>query len=201
MSYSCDKINNSVSRHFQTKKNEIKIKNHYNYRRYSPNNNLNNINFKLTPNQETSLSGITNISVLKEKEQNFPYFSFPVKSLEEKDFENYFMKKNKKIFESPLIFNNKKISFQRQYDKQILEFTLFDDKVIFKDINRSYLQDEQSDDGDESSDEKIKYGKNFLFQELEESSKTFKENLKNNQEGTLLSRKIKFKNKEEKINK
>jgi len=135
-----------------------------------------------------------NITSFKEKEKfELAYFSFPVKSLEEFDVENYFMKKNKKIFESPTVINDKKISFQRQTDKKIMEFVLFDDKVIFKDINRSYLQDEESDDGDESSDEKIKLGQTLLFQELEESSKEIKEKVKNNSENSVLSRKIRFK--------
>ena len=74
-----------------------------------------------------------------------------------------------------------------------MEFVLFDDKIIFKDINRAYLQDEFSDDGNDSSDEKINEGKNLLIQELEESSKEVKENLKNNQERSLLSRPFRFK--------
>jgi len=193
MSYSCDKIINSISKHSHLKQKEGKSTYPYNYKRYSPNNNRIN-NMKLIPNQETSSSGTSNITSFKEKEKyEIPYFSFPVKSLEEFDVENYFMKKNKKIFESPTVLNDKKISFQRQKDKKILEFVLFDDKIIFKDINRSYLQDEESDDGDESSDEKIKLGQNLLIQELEESSKEIKENLKNNKENSLLSRKIKFK--------
>ena len=193
MSYSCDKIINSISKHSHLKQKEGKSAYPYNYKRYSPNNNRIN-NMKLIPNQETSSSGTSNITSFKEKEKyEIPYFSFPVKSLEEFDVENYFMKKNKKIFESPTVLSDKKISFQRQKDKKILEFVLFDDKIIFKDINRSYLQDEESDDGDESSDEKIKLGQNLLIQELEESSKEIKENLKNNKENSLLSRKIKFK--------
>ena len=193
MSYSCDKIINSISKHSHLKQKEGKSAYPYNYKRYSPNNNRIN-NMKLIPNQETSSSGTSNITSFKEKEKyEIPYFSFPVKSLEEFDVENYFMKKNKKIFESPTVLSDKKISFQRQKDKKILEFVLFDDKIIFKDINRSYLQDEESEDGDESSDEKIKLGQNLLIQELEESSKEIKENLKNNKENSLLSRKIKFK--------
>ena len=194
MSYSCDKIINSISKHSHLKQKEGKSAYPYNYKRYSPNNNRIN-NMKLIPNQETSSSGTSNITSFKEKEKyEIPYFSFPVKSLEEFDVENYFMKKNKKIFESPTVLSDKKISFQRQKDKKIMEFVLFDDKIIFKDINRSYLQDEESDDGDESSDEKIKLGQNLLIQELEESSKEIKENLKNNKENSLLSRKIRFKN-------
>ena len=193
MSYSCDKIINSISKHSHLKQKEGKSAYPYNYKRYSPNNNRIN-NMKLIPNQETSSSGTSNITSCKEKEKyEIPYFSFPVKSLEEFDVENYFMKKNKKIFESPTVLSDKKISFQRQKDKKIMEFVLFDDKIIFKDINRSYLQDEESDDGDESSDEKIKLGQNLLIQELEESSKEIKENLKNNKENSLLSRKIRFK--------
>jgi len=193
MSYSCDKIDNSTSKRFHLKQKEGKLVNNFNYRRYSPKNNMIN-NMRLIPNQETSSSGITNITSFKEKEKiEFPYFSFPVKALDECDVENYFMKKNKKIFESPSVLNDKKISFQRQKDKKIMEFDLFDDKIVFKDINRAYLQDEENDDGNDSSDEKIKLGKSLLYQEIEQSSKELKENLRNNQKDSLLSRKIRFK--------
>ena len=196
MSYSCDKLNNSISKNSQSKQKERKYSNAFTFRRYSPNNNKIN-NMTLIPNQETSSSGITNISIIKEKEKplDFQYFSFPIKPLEENNIENFFVKKNKKLFESPQDINNKKITFQRQKDKKILEFFLFDDKTIFKDINKAYLQDEKGDDGDESSDEKIKLGQALLFQELDESSKDLKENLKYNKGNELLSRKLRFKNK------
>jgi hypothetical protein len=195
MSYSCDKLNNSISKNSQSKQKERKYSNAFTFRRYSPNNNKIN-NMTLIPNQETSSSGITNISIIKEKEKplDFQYFSFPIKPLEENNIENFFIKKNKKLFESPQDINNKKITFQRQKDKKILEFFLFDDKTIFKDINKAYLQDEKVDDGDESSDEKIKLGQALLFQELDESSKDLKENLKYNKGNELLSRKLRFKN-------
>ena len=199
MSYSCDKLNNSISKNSQSKQKERKYSNAFTFRRYSPNNNKIN-NMTLIPNQETSSSGITNISIIKEKEKplDFQYFSFPIKPLEENNIENFFIKKNKKLFESPQDINNKKITFQRQKDKKILEFFLFDDKTIFKDINKAYLQDEKVDDGDESSDEKIKLGQALLFQELDESSKDLKENLKYNKGNELLSRKLRFKNKSKK---
>ena len=199
MSYSCDKLNNSISKNSQSKQKERKYSNAFTFRRYSPNNNKIN-NMTLIPNQETSSSGITNISIIKEKEKplDFQYFSFPIKPLEENNIENFFIKKNKKLFESPQDINNKKITFQRQKDKKILEFFLFDDKTIFKDINKAYLQDEKGDDGDESSDEKIKLGQALLFQELDESSKDLKENLKYNKGNELLSRKLRFKNKSNK---
>ena len=199
MSYSCDKLNNSISKNSQSKQKERKYSNAFTFRRYSPNNNKIN-NMTLIPNQETSSSGITNISIIKEKEKplDFQYFSFPIKPLEENNIENFFVKKNKKLFESPQDINNKKITFQRQKDKKILEFFLFDDKTIFKDINKAYLQDEKGDDGDESSDEKIKLGQALLFQELDESSKDLKENLKYNKGNELLSRKLRFKNKSNK---
>ncbi len=195
MSYSCDKLNNSISKNSQSKQKERKYSNAFTFRRYSPNNNKIN-NMTLIPNQETSSSGITNISIIKEKEKplDFQYFSFPIKPLEENNIENFFVNKNKKLFESPQDINNKKITFQRQKDKKILEFFLFDDKTIFKDINKAYLQDEKVDDGDESSDEKIKLGQALLFQELDESSKDLKENLKFNKGNELLSRKLRFKN-------
>lgn len=192
MSFSYNKINNSELKHSQSKKNERKVINPFSNKRNSPNiKPINNMN--LIQNQETSSSGITNITTLKEKEKEFPYYSFPIKPLEENNIENYFMKKNKKMFESPSMLNNKKISFQRQRDKTILEFDLFDDKMIFKDINKAYLQDEQNDDGGGSSDEKINQGKYLLFQELDQSSKELKQHLGINNDKGILSRKIKFK--------
>ena len=174
MSFSYDKINNSELNRSQIKSKEKKIINPFINKKNSPNiNTINNLNS--LQNQETSSSGITNITTLKEKEKEFPYYSFPIKPLEENNIENYFMKKNKKMFESPSMLNNKKISFQRQRDKTILEFDLFDDKMIFKDINKAYLQDEQNDDGGGSSDEKINQGKYLLFQELDQSSKELKQ--------------------------
>ena len=188
-SFSYNKINNSESKHSQTKKKEDKIINPFINKRYSPNiNTINNMN--LIP--ETTSSGITNITVIKEKEFDFPYNSFPVKPLEEKNIEDFFLKKNKKLFESQKILNNKKITFQRQKDKTILEFDLFDDKLIFKDINKAYLQDEHNDDGGESPDEKIKLGKSLLFQEINQSAKELKDNLIFNNDKAILSRKIKF---------
>lgn len=194
MSYSKNKKSNSVSRYSQTKLKENKIKKIYTHKKYSPNNNYIG-NMKLIQNDDSNSSGITNISIFKEKEKilNFPYFSFPIKSLDEYKIENYFLPKNKKIFESQKVVNNKKISFQRKKDKKILEFSLFDDKIIFKDINKAYLQDELSDDGDESSDEKIRIGKKILIQELEESAKDLQENLRLNKGKLLLSRRIRFK--------
>ena len=188
-SFSYNKINNSESKHSQTKKKEDKVINPFINKRYSPNiNTINNMN--LIP--ETTSSGITNITVIKEKEFDFPYNSFPVKPLEEKNIEDFFLKKNKKLFESQKILNNKKITFQRQKDKTILEFDLFDDKLIFKDINKAYLQDEHNDDGGESPDEKIKLGKSLLFQEINQSAKELKDNLIFNNDKAILSRKIKF---------
>ena len=94
----------------------------------------------------------------------------------------------------PNILNNKIITFQKQKNKEILEFSLFDDKFIFKDINKSYLQDEHDDDGSESSDEKIKDGRLYLTQELEDSAKELSKILKKNKDKNILSRRIRFKN-------
>ena len=96
----------------------------------------NNNRMKLISNQETPLSRKTNISIIK---------------------------KNKKICEIPKDINIKKITFQRQKDKQIMEFNLYNDKDIFKDINKAYLQDQKSDDGDDSPDEKILLEKQYYF--------------------------------------
>lgn len=195
MSFSNNKLDTFEFKRSQTKQKERKIINPFINKRYSPKNNKYN-NMNLIQNQETSASGITNITTFKEKEKefDFPYFSFPVKPLEEYNIDSFFIKKNKKVFESPKVINNKIITFQRKKDKQILEFPLFDDKIIFKDINKAYLQDEKNDDGDESSDEKIQIEKSLLFQELEQSSNELKESLGINKcNNTFLSRNIRFK--------
>ena len=105
------------------------------------------------------------------------------------------MDKNKKIYKENNIINNKIVTFQRQKDKKILEFNLFEDEMIFKDVNKAYLQDEHNDDGNISNDEQIKSDINLLLQELEDSSKELTENLKNNKQEAFLSRPIKFKKK------
>ena len=127
--------------------------------------------------------------------ENKNFFSFPIKPLEEKKIENFFLDKNKKIYKDNNIINNKIVTFQRQKDKKILEFNLFEDEMIFKDVNKAYLQDEHNDDGNISNDEQIKSDINLLLQELEDSSKELTENLKNNKQEAFLSRPIKFKKK------
>jgi len=67
--------------------------------------------------------------------------------------------------------------------------------MIFKDVNKAYLQDEQDDDGNISTDEKINSDINYILQELEESSKELTTNLKNNKKDISISRPIKFKKK------
>ena len=161
-------------------------------RRYSPiNTNITN-NLKLATNQDSTSIKDSEFPFLIEKE--FEYNNTPIKSKELAYLENYLLSKRKRLFKSPIIFNNKIISFQRQKDKNILEFPLFNDKLIFEDINNAYLQDEDSDNGSDSSEEKIKQGTNFLYQELKNSSIELQKYLSQNQKVPLLSRKIRFKN-------
>ena len=161
-------------------------------RRYSPiNTNITN-NLKLAPNQDSTSIKDSEFPFLIEKE--FEYNNTQIKSKDLAYFENYLISKRKRLFKSPIIFNNKIISFQRQKDKNILEFPLFNDKLIFEDINNAYLQDEDSDNGSDSSEEKIKQGTNFLYQELKNSSIELQKYLSQNQKVPLLSRKIRFKN-------
>ena len=75
-----------------------------------------------------------------------------------------------------------------------MEFPLFDDNSIFKDINKSYLQEEYSDDGSESSEEKINGAKLFLSQEIVDSIKKLSKSLQKNRGENLLSRRMRFKN-------
>ena len=170
--------------------------------------NIAKLNNKCIPTTFSNSSIATNISAVKDKEKDkfidksiknekdFSYnsYQYPIKTILEDSIENIFLSKQKIIYKSPKVFNNKIISFQKQKNKRILEFSLFDDKLIFKDINRSYLQDENNDDGSESSDEKINDGKLFLTQELEDSAKELSKNLKKNKDKKLLSRRIRFKN-------
>ena len=170
--------------------------------------NIAKLNNKCIPTTFSNSSIATNISAVKDKEKDkfidksiknekdFSYnsYQYPIKTIVEDSIENIFLSKQKIIYKSPKVFNNKIISFQKQKNKRILEFSLFDDKLIFKDINRSYLQDENNDDGSESSDEKINDGKLFLTQELEGSAKELSKNLKKNKDKKLLSRRIRFKN-------
>ena len=221
--FETNKIKMSFSANHKIKKNswnyidkkylDQKIHKYINYKRDSSKKeqcklNIANINNKFNSNTFSNSSINTNISIVKDKEKesnidkikyretNFPYSSYHshIKPIIEDNLENSFIPKQKIIYKSPSIINNKIISFQKQKNKQILEFSLFDDKLIFKDINRSYLQDEHEDDGSESSDEKIKDGKIFLTQELEDSAKELSKTLTKNKNKKMLSRRVRFKN-------
>jgi hypothetical protein len=150
----------------------------------------------LTSDSSSTKNTNINASIKKDKDL-LSYFSSELKPVIEEEnniLENKFISKKKKIYKPPTIIDKKQITFQRQSDKKVLEFSLFDDDLIFKDLNRSYLQDESSDDGDESSEEKINCGKLLLYQEIEESTKDLLNNLKKNQGEPILSRRMRFKN-------
>ena len=150
----------------------------------------------LTSDSSSTKNTNINASIKKDKDL-LSYFSSELKPVIEEEnniLENKFISKKKKIYKPPTIIDKKQITFQRQSDKKVLEFSLFDDDLIFKDLNRSYLQDESSDDGDESSEEKINCGKLLLYQEIEESTKDLLNNLKKNQSEPILSRRMRFKN-------
>ena len=180
-------IDRKIENYFQTERNTSqKESSHLNLKK------INNKNI-LTSFSNSSIT--TNISVTKEKDkekENSCHYS--IKPIVEDISENKFISKQKILYKSPNILNNKIITFQKQKNKEILEFSLFDDKFIFKDINKSYLQDEHDDDGSESSDEKIKDGRLYLTQELEDSAKELSKILKKNKDKNILSRRIRFKN-------
>lgn len=180
-------IDRKIENYFQTERNTSqKESSHLNLKK------INNKNI-LTSYSNSSIT--TNISVTKEKDkekENSCHYS--IKPIVEDISENKFISKQKILYKSPNILNNKIITFQKQKNKEILEFSLFDDKFIFKDINKSYLQDEHDDDGSESSDEKIKDGRLYLTQELEDSAKELSKIFKKNKDKNILSRRIRFKN-------
>ena len=180
-------IDGKIENYFQTERNTSQ--------KESSHLNLKKINNKNIPTSFSNSSITTNISVTKEKDkekENSCHYS--IKPIIEDRSENKFISKQKILYKSPNILNNKIITFQKQKNKEILEFSLFDDKFIFKDINKSYLQDEHDDDGSESSDEKIKDGRLYLTQELEDSAKELSKILKKNKDKNILSRRIRFKN-------
>ena len=147
-------------------------------------------NVKNIQNNFSNSSINTNISIIRD---DLSYTNYLIRPIVEVNFEDNCIRKRKKIYKAPSIINDKIISFQKQKNKQILHFSLFDENLIFKDINRSYLQDEYNDDGSESSEEKIIDGKNFLSQELEESIKQLSDSFKKNQNINLLRRRMRFK--------
>ena len=180
-------IDRKIENYFQTERNTSQ--------KESSHLNLKKINNKNIPTSFSNSSITTNISVTKEKDkekENSCHYS--IKPIIEDRSENKFISKQKILYKSPNILNNKIITFQKQKNKEILEFSLFDDKFIFKDINKSYLQDEHDDDGSESSDEKIKDGRLYLTQELEDSAKELSKIFKKNRDKNILSRRIRFKN-------
>lgn len=146
---------------------------------------------------DSSSSKETKAKNTKNKDKDLlSYFTYQekVEKEEEYDIENQFISKKKKILKPPTKYDKRKISFQRQKDKKIIEFPLFEDNLIFKDINRSYLQDIYFDDGEESSEEIIRNGIETLSGEIEQAIDEFLKNLNKNQKKPLLSRRMKFKN-------
>ena len=89
----------------------------------------------------------------------------------------FFLKKNKKMYETPTVNNCKRVTFERQSDKKIFNFPIFDDNLIFTNINKSYMHNEDNDDGSSSSEETIEAGKRYLYSELDEVASTLHNNL------------------------
>ena len=217
MSFSANqKIKKNAWNYLDKKYTDLKIDNYFKNKRDSSKKeelkfNISKINNSCIPTTLSNSSITTNISIVKDKnkekekdkyifrttkkEKDFPNnsYQYPIKTIIEDSFENAFISKQKIIYKSPQIMNNKIISFQKQKNKRIKEFQIFDDKLVFKDVNQSYLQDEQNDDGSESSDEKINDGKLFLTQEIQNSAEKFAKNMEDNSKKKLLSRKIIFK--------
>ena len=158
--------------------------------------NIEKLNNKNVPNNYSNSITKTNISFIKDKKNDDSDSSYPIKSIIENIPEMRFIPKRKLSYKPYSIINNKVISFQNQKNKKIIEFPLFDDNLIFKDINRSYLQDEHSDDGADSSEEKINEGKFLLSQEIEDSIKKLSKIIKKDNGEKILSRKIRFNNEE-----
>ena len=149
--------------------------------------NLSNLKYQNIQLNFSNQSLNTNTTNIKDIKSDLLFKTYPIKPVIEDNFENNIIKKRIKVYKPPSVVNNKIISFQNQTNKQILDFPLFDEKLIFKDINRAYLQDQYSDDGSESDDKKINEGISFLSQELENSVKQIFQKSKNNKNNNLLN--------------
>ena len=175
------KRNNS----FSYNRTELKIDNNFNKKNINFINNI-NINKVYTSFYEDNYSNNINIK------KNFN--SVPINNNSIDDIENFFIKRKYKIFKPYLIHNtNNIISFQRNSDNEILEYFVFNDNLIFPDLNRSYLQDAYSDDGDSSTDEQIENGTKFLKDELADAINDIYLQIKKLNINSILSRKMKFK--------
>ena len=175
------KRNNS----FSYNRTELKIDNNFNKININYINNI-NINKVYTSYYEDNY--LNNINIKKNIN------SVPINNNSIDDIENFFIKRKYKLFKPYLIHNtNNIISFQRNSDNEILEYFVFNDNLIFPDLNRSYLQDAYSDDGDSSTDEQIENGTKFLKDELADAiNDIYLQNKKLNI-NSFLSRKMKFK--------
>ena len=175
------KRNNSYSYN----RTELKIDNNFNKININYINNI-NINKVYTSYYEDNY--LNNINIKKNIN------SVPINNNSIDDIENFFIKRKYKLFKPYLIHNtNNIISFQRNSDNEILEYFVFNDNLIFPDLNRSYLQDAYSDDGDSSTDEQIENGTKFLKDELADAiNDIYLQNKKLNI-NSFLSRKMKFK--------
>ena len=175
------KRNNS----FSYNRTELKIDNNFNKKNINFIKNI-NINKVYTSFYEDNYSNNINIK------KNFN--SVPINNNSIDDIENFFIKRKYKIFKPYLIHNtNNIISFQRNSDNEILEYFVFNDNLIFPDLNRSYLQDAYSDDGDSSTDEQIENGTKFLKDELADAINDIYLQIKKLNINSILSRKMKFK--------
>ena len=155
--------------------------------------NIEQLNLNYAPINDFVSTINTNFSQIRDIKDEYGCFRYPIKPIIEDNFKENFITKRKLAYKPCSIINNKFISFQDQNNKNIIDFSLFEDKLIFKQINKSYLQDEFSDDGADSSDEKINNGYLYLSQEIEDSFKKLSKSLQNNQRENLLSRKMRFK--------
>ena len=195
MSFIHNKNNNYNFKHsYSEEKNRAILDNHIKKLYFPKFNNKTNIKRIQTPHKSIK-SSTTNAPSDKENTNSSQHLYHSQKGIqsEENIFDDFFNKKNKKLFEARKISNNKKITFQRKKDKNILEFDLLDDNLIFKDINKAFLQDQDFDDGSDSSDKQVELGSNLLNTELLKASKKINKFFSNNKEITILSRKIRFK--------
>ena len=170
---------------FSYNRTEIKIYNKFNKINI---NNIKNIKMNKVDRTFNEDNYLNNINIKK----NFN--SVPLNNNSIDDIENFFIKRKYKLFKPYLIHNtNNIISFQRNSDNEILEYFVFNDNLIFPDLNRSYLQDAYSDDGDSSTDEQIENGTKFLKDELADAINDIYLKNKKLNINSFLSRKMKFK--------
>ena len=143
---------------FQKRNNSFKI---------SINKNFNSISYKFNSEPNTKKN---NDYILNEIIQNY---------LKEKCSDDFEIKKSKRNYEISTVSNCNSVTFENQTNTNIFHFPVFNENLIFKNINKSYMAKAYDDDGNDSSEEKIIIEKNYVYDQLKDAVNSLQMYMKN----------------------